>query len=208
MQINTNQSVGYITPAQTEKPQSRQNLTETALDTYEKNENTYTTTKPNFAAPSNSSDATNRKALEEGFKAILNNPKSSDNDKMIAKLGINFGGFTVITDKESNQIGEAVMKVIEKGTDGPAVSLIAETIEQATAVSSNAMVTRDILGAGFEAIVDHPEAEPFEKKLAESGINTAIDADGNFIEDNAAVEARLAVLQEFLKNIVVGNREE
>lgn len=139
-----------------------------------------------------------RKIMREGFDAIIKNPGTSDDEKVIARMGLDFGDDYMYNDQSARIQAEA-MKAIANPPPGTMAQVLAKT--SINAYNSGSMqweAARKIMKEGFQAILNNPKSSDTDKTLAQMGIDVGKDS----MPDSDAAEMRLGIMQKIANQVV------
>jgi len=126
---------------------------------------------------------------KDGLQAIKENPKSSQDEKTIAELGIVFGD-SYMNNTSATKARNVVLQTIIGNISGPIGSAIAKVTYDAGVKVETAKEQRAIQKQGLQGIVANSGATKEEKALAELGIEFG----DSYMYDTSATKARNVVL--------------
>ncbi|MHC9542670.1 MAG: hypothetical protein AB9903_24435 [Vulcanimicrobiota bacterium] len=139
-----------------------------------------------------------RKIIKEGLEAIIKNPGTSEDEKAIARMGIDFGDDYMHIDQAA-RIRAAVVKEIAEPPSGTMAQVLAKTTLKA--YDSGTMQwkeARKIMREGFQAIVNNPKSSDTDKTLAQMGIDVGKDS----MYNQEAAQMRSDIMQKIANQSV------
>ncbi|MGV8119085.1 MAG: hypothetical protein AB2L14_04895 [Candidatus Xenobiia bacterium LiM19] len=138
-----------------------------------------------------------RKIMEEGFDAIRENTGTSDDEKALAQMGLDFGDDYMYNDQAA-RIQSAVMEAIANPPSGTMAQILAKTtINAYNSGSIEWKARRKIMEEGFQVILNNPKSSETDKTQAQVGI----DVGKGFMPDSEAAEMRSDIMQKIANHI-------
>lgn len=110
-----------------------------------------------------------KETLGDGFKAIVRDPLATQDEKALAKYGMQIAADRV-KDATAAKAMLTVMEAIHSAAPGPVGSVIAKMSFDAAKEADNPSDRRDILHKGLHAVADNPGATEEEKERAGEAI--------------------------------------
>lgn len=115
-----------------------------------------------------------RKLEANGLRAIRDHADSTDYDKTIASLGLNFGD-DYMYDEDAGKIQKRVLQALENPGDGNIPYEVARVSKKAYGAGIRYSAARKILKEGFETILAREDATETQKTMAQMGIDVGSD---------------------------------
>ena len=108
------------------------------------------------------------KAIWEGYNAIIANPKTTKEEKDVARLGNEIASHSLDI-QEHNRLGFPVIRAISNSISGPIGTVLAKVALDAADNTDKATSANKAIWEGYNAIVANPDTTEDEKAVARLG---------------------------------------